>query len=168
MAGEQDEVSDVTANTMNDSIHLIEVKKACEAAKLNKAVGVDDVANELLKNPVVMELLAKLFNLCFEHSMIPDSWRQTIVHPIPKEKGICYEPLKYRGIALQCCICEILCNILNCRIVKNLEDCENIVDCQNGFRKQRSCLHHIFSLLSITNGKINAQKGEIFGAFVDF
>ena len=41
-----------------------------------------------------------------------------------------------------------------------------LVDEQNGFRKERSCIDHIFVLHSVVNNRIN-QKLETFSAFLD-
>ena len=41
-----------------------EVKRSVENSKVKKAVGFDQIANELLKHETVIDLLTKLFNLC--------------------------------------------------------------------------------------------------------
>ena len=43
-----------------------------------------------------------------------------------------------------------------------------LCDEQNGFRKNRLCLHHIFTLNTIVRNKCHARKEGIFAAFVDF
>ena len=61
---------------LNAQITLEEVKKSTEHSKDRKAVGIDNIANELLRNGVITQLLHSLFNICFEMSMIPDQWGQ--------------------------------------------------------------------------------------------
>ena len=58
-----------------------------------------------------------------------------IIHPIPKESVKSTDPLKYRGLALQCCIYKVLSNILNNRVVSHLNACELLSEEQYGFRK---------------------------------
>ena len=138
-----------------------------ERSKTGKAVGVDNIANELLKNDKVMELLHKFFNACLRTLKIPDVWRKAIIHPIPKEPGKVINPLKYRGLALQCCIYKILSGILNDRLTNYLERARVIEDEQNGFRKSRSCSQHVFTLLSAVRNKIR-NGTSVFCCFVDF
>ena len=71
--------------------------------------------------------MQKLFNSRLKHGMTPDAWRKTIIHPIPKDNVKLIDPLQYRGIALQSCICKILSNIVNSRIIE-LVECNDIFD----------------------------------------
>ena len=85
---------------LNKPITYEEVKKSVDKSKEKKAAGVDNITNELLKNNEIIESLLELFDMCYRTGLIPDSWRESIIHPIPKEK-ILNDPLKYRGLALQ-------------------------------------------------------------------
>ena len=98
---------------LNAPIRLEEVKLAVKCGKPNKAVGLDQVSNELLKNEVVIKLLHCLFNMCLQENLVLVMWRSAIIHPIPKESGKVIDPLKYRGLALQLCILKVFSNILN-------------------------------------------------------
>ena len=77
------------------------------------------------------------------------------------------DPLKYRGLALQCCMYTILSSILNARIVKFVEENELIVNEQNGFRSGRSCAHHVFTLINLIRNKCKTKE-NIYATFVDF
>ena len=158
---------DVT-NVCNSPITLQEVQTAVNQAKNNKAAGCDGTANELIKHETVISLLVTLYNLCLQHCIIPDMWRDTIIHPIPKERGRSIDPMKYRGIALQNCISKILSNIINNRVVNILDDGHVLEDTQNGFRRHRSCVHQIFNLVTLVDNKCIKKNGNIFGCFVDF
>ena len=131
---------------LNCEISYAEVKRAVERCKNKKATGADCVTNELLKHECMIMLIHSLFVTCFEYGLIPDVWRHTIINLIPKNDGYVNDPLKYRGLTLQSCIYNILSSVLNERIAKYQESHNTISDCQNGFRKGRSCLHHIFAL----------------------
>ena len=90
-----------------------------------------------------------------------------IIHPIPKESGIIFDPLKYRGLALQCCMYKIMSNVLNTRILNYLEFNDLLEESQNGFRRNRSCMHHLFTLNTLLQNKL--QEGhEMYCCFVDF
>ena len=144
-----------------------EVNMAVQHAKTKKAVGLDMIPNELLKHQNVVKLLHKLITKCWQYEMIPDVWRQAIVHPIPKTSTVSMDPLKYRGLALQSCIYKIFSAVINTRIVNHLE--RNCVLCeeQNGFRKNRSCLHHLHTFNTIIHNRLQ-QKQQTLVCFVDF
>ena len=87
--------------------------------------------------------------------------------PYSKETGRIIDPLKYRRLALQSCIYKVLSTVLNNQITKMLEGKKLLVDEQNGFRKNRSCQHHIFSLMSLIRNRLNYGLDTYCG-FVDF
>ena len=155
-------------NLMNSEITLSEVEFAVKQSKNKKAVGIDGIANELLKNNGVCRLLHSLFNLCFTHNIIPDSWREAIIHPIPKTKELSMEPMDYRGLALQSCIFKVFCSILNKRLITYLESENKLDEEQNGFRKNRNCQQHIFSLITVLKNECLLKKKSVFTAFIDF
>ena len=99
--------------------------------------------------------------------MIPNVWRQAILHPIPKSEKQTIDPLQYRGLALQSCIYKVLSNIINARIVNHFETHGHIADEQNGFHKKRSCIHHIHTLTYLARNLI-AENRELFVCFIDF
>ena len=152
---------------LNKPISLEEVRMAVNASKTGKAVGRDLIANEILKNNNVIELLLVFFRKCFGAGKIPQHWKHSIIHPIPKERGYLNDPLKFRGLSLQSCIYKIFSSIVNSRIVNYLEQSNVINDEQNGFRSEHSCSHHIFVLTSLIR---NACKlgNNFFAAFIDF
>ena len=76
------------------------------------------------------------------------------------------DPLKYRGLALQCCMCKILSSVLNNRLLEHMEN-GHLEEEQNGFRRGRSCQHHVYALTSLIREKLNENK-SIYGLFVDF
>ena len=125
---------------INQDITLNEVKAATRKLKNNKSPGVDYIQNECLKIEGIMKPLTKLFQYCFENSIMPTIWQKAIITPIPKgsDKDP-YTPLNYRGISLLSCVSKVYTSILNNRIMKYCEDSNVLVDEQNGFRQKRSC-----------------------------
>ena len=97
----------------NCEISIEEVQKAVDKSKSKKAVGVDLIPNELLKNKTMVTLMHSFFNMCLENKIIPTMWETSIINPIPKTKQKSNDPLKYRGIALQCCMYKLLSVIMN-------------------------------------------------------
>ena len=60
-----------------------------------------------------------------------------------------FTPLNYRGISLLSCVSKLYSRVINNKLTAYCNICDILVDDQNGFRKDRSCLDHIFSLSSI-------------------
>ena len=120
---------------LNKPITYAEVCKAIHESKKGKAVGIDSVSNELLKHDVVIKLIHCLLNVCLEKGMIPNIWCKAMINPIPKESGYVRDPLKYRGLSLQCCVYKILSSVLNCRVMDYVDSNNVLNDEQNGFRK---------------------------------
>ena len=159
--------SDDSDDELNAEPTYEEVKRAVENAKDKKAPGADAIPNELLKHPNVMHLLLNLFKLCWQSGLVPDQWRESLIHPIPKSSKVSINPLDYRGLVLQSCICKILSSIINARVIRFLDTKGYIEDEQNGFCKHRSCSHHIHTLLSVAKCRI-LNKQDTHACFLDF
>ena len=80
-------------------------------------------------------------------------------------------PLNFKGISLLCTSAKILLlllksSILNKRLVTYLEEKVVLVDEQNGFRADRSCEYHVFSLTNIIRYRLIGNKDK-FTLFID-
>jgi len=152
---------------INHAICINEVKRALDKAKLGKSVGVDNLPNAVLKSENTVRLLYVLFDKIFESSIIPSTWKLSILHPIPKSSLLDPRlPLKYRGISLLSTVYKIFSTILNNRLNHCSEEHNLLADEQNGFRRDRSCLDHVYSLNTILrNRKRNGLS--TFVGFVD-
>ena len=64
-------------------------------------------------------------------------------------------------------VAKIFSTILNNRITNHLDDNGLLCNDQNGFRKLRSCLDHIYTLTSIVRNR-KLQKLPTYICFVDF
>ena len=166
---EQEMTSDeyIMNSELNENISYDEVEKVIGGLKNKKSFGFDGIPNEALKQPDVVKLLYNLFNKCFHLHIMPSIWLKAIITPIPKSSTKDpHIPMHYRGISLLSCICKAYSCIINNRIVKYFELLELFADEQNGFRKQRSCLDHIFSLSSIIRNR-SSQNLSTFCCFID-
>ncbi|KAL5010092.1 hypothetical protein ScPMuIL_012397 [Solemya velum] len=95
-------------NTLNESISLEEVLKVIINAKSGKAPGVDEIPVEVYKNVSVITTLGKLFNTCFQSGLVPSSWGNSIICPIPKSAmGDKRGPLQYRETVS---VAKVFCN----------------------------------------------------------
>ncbi len=153
---------------INRNFTITEITKVVSKLKNKKAVGFDRIPNELLKNKNMITVLRDFFQICFDSSLVPDIWRQAMIKPIPKDRTKDQRiPLNYRGISLLSTISKLYTSVLNKRILNYEENANNFVDEQNGFRSDRNCADHIFSLTSIIRNRKN-NGDSTYCVFVDY
>ena len=152
---------------LNCPITIQEVKSCIYKAKLKGAVGLDNILASVLSNERCIRMLHTIISYCFNNGVVPSEWSAGLIKPIPKSdsKDPRY-PLSYRGITLISIPCKIYADILNVRLNKWINEYGLVADEQNGFRKNRSCIEHIYALYSIIN-KRKMQKRSTFVCFVD-
>ena len=76
-------------------------------------------------------------------------------------------PLNYRGMSLISTVYKLYSTILNERLMLYLEKEGLLVEEQNGFRKSRSCLDHIFVSSTIITNRIS-ENTLTYSCFIDF
>ena len=87
-----------------------------------------------------------------------------IIHPILKRGK---SPLFPPSYSLMSCVCKVFSSILNNRLVLYAETNDIFAEEQNGFRKLRPCVDHIFDLTIILRNR--KQQGlSTFSASIDF
>ena len=103
---------------LNMPISLSEVEKVVNYAKNGKSTGYDKIPREVLKFPIIIDVLHAMFNLCFDTGLLPSIWRKAMITPIPKDaskdKRI---PLNYRGISLLSVVSKLYSSVLNNRLL---------------------------------------------------
>ena len=156
-----------TNDCLNSDIKKEEVCTALKLAKSGKSVGIDNIPNEILKCTHIEDVLHVLFNKCFHYGMVPSIWSQTLISPIAKPGKDPRIPTNCRGISLVSTISKIFSNILNLRLVDFIESNNILCEEQNGFRKMRSCVEHIYTLSTIIKMKKRSNK-SVFACFIDF
>ena len=145
--GNIDNTDDIQADNcegLNQWIMLDEVQQAIDQSKTGKATGIDNIPNEILKNPELLNPLHKLYQCCFENGVVPDCWYKSVIQPIYKKGKDPLNPLSYRGISLMSTVAKVFSCILNTRIKNHLNNNGLLCNEQNSFQKLRSCLDHIY------------------------
>ena len=104
---------------LNEGTMVHKVEQPAEKLKLWKAVGPNEIPNEVLKVPGVWDILCKLFNVCFEKSLITAIWKFVIIKPI-LNWGLYdkYCPVNYCCISLVSCTAKLYTTVLNRRLVR--------------------------------------------------
>ena len=69
---------------INNAIEFAEVDKIIGRAKRNKAMGIEKIPYEVLKNYDVKLVVYKLLETLFEHSLAPSRWLKANIIPVPK------------------------------------------------------------------------------------
>ena len=152
---------------INDAISQHEVRKVILNAKSRKAVGLDNIPYEVLKNENSVSILTALFNKVFDLGITPSIWKHTIIKPIPKSNMSDPRiPLQYRAISLISTVGKLYSSVINSRLQLFAETNNLYVDEQNGFRKGRSCIDHVHSLSTVIR-KRKRKSLSTFVAFVD-
>ena len=128
----------------NKDFTIKELRKALKKCH-DTAVGCDDIHYQFLKHLPFRSLdsLLRIFNQIWHTGILPDSWKEAIVIPVPKPGKDSTNPANYRPIALTSCICKTMERMVNDRLVWFLEKNKLIATVQSGFRKQRSTLDHL-------------------------
>ena len=126
--------------------------------KLGKATGFGEIPAEVLRNGTCIDLLFKIVSYCFDKGVVPNHCFKGIINPILKGNTNPIEPLDYRPITLLSIPCKIYAHILNTRLMKWVEEKKILCEEQNGFRSQRSCLDHVYTLYSVLNNRKLSKK----------
>ena len=164
----QEDRNEVENSELNKQFTVNEVEYLINKSKNNKAPGMDGLVYDVLKNEPSIDLLTRLLNLCFENRIVPATWLQALIYPIPKSlQNDPRVPLNYRGISLLPVISKLYTATLNKRLNIFTENNDTIVNEQNGFRPGRSCLDHIFVLQNTLRIR-NQPNSETYCAFIDF
>ncbi|KAM3602017.1 uncharacterized protein V6R79_022977 [Siganus canaliculatus] len=136
-----------TLNITSGEISETEVARAIKSLKNNKALGLDEVAAELLKHgqdAVVVSLT--YFYLIWHAEEVPVDWKRGVIVTLPK-KGNLADCNNGRGITLLSIPGKVFCSVLLHRLTDKVD---NILrEEQAGFRKGRSCSEQIFTLRNI-------------------
>ncbi|XP_075170471.1 uncharacterized protein LOC142242833 [Haematobia irritans] len=155
-------------NDLDKEIDILDVTRAVNKAKLNKAAGEDRIPYEYYKN-APNELLQEIANTCnilFEKGELDMLFIKTIIYPILK-KGDKTQPSNYRGISFMNCLPKIMMGIVADRLSNWTEKHNKLNEYQAGFRKNYSTADNIFNLSSIIHLNWYRNK-KTYAFFVDF
>ena len=158
-----------TNTKLNEEISISELNQAVKELKNNKAAGIDNITNEMIKCslPYILENLRELYNFILLKGEFPNNWNCAILTPIFKS-GQINDPNNYRGIAVSNCLSKILMKILAKRINTHMSDNKLWTKNQNGFKQKSRTEDNLFILKTLiyeTNVKNNKP---LYTCFVDF
>ena len=122
-----------------------ETKKHIDEADVNKATGIDNIPAKILKwvINIIVPILTKLFNICIEKGVYPDSLKLARVMPIFKG-GNQNETTSYRPISILTQINRVFEKLLRDRLFDFLG--KKIYKKQFGFQPKHSTEQPILDL----------------------
>ena len=144
-----------------------EIKKAVSLLQNCKAVGLDRIPNEFLKNAGAkfFQLLTVLYNKVKESGIFPIGWnagRVCLVH----KRGEREKLGNYRPLTVIVSMSGLYSRLLNERLVCVVEQHHLLGEVQNGFRKGRRGADNTFILDTIL-WKAKSKKQKVHLGFVD-
>ena len=157
--------TELDRSNLNKEFSYEEVSNAINKTKTGKSYL--DIPNEVMKNENAKTLLHRFLDLCFKTGLSPIEWNLSNLKPIPKTDKDRRDPLQNRCISIMCCVAKVYSSILTKRLQDYLEQYELLVEEQNGFRSKRSCIDHLFTLVTVLRNR-KEQGKDTFLAFVDY
>ncbi|BES98510.1 Reverse transcriptase (RNA-dependent DNA polymerase) [Nesidiocoris tenuis] len=150
-------------------ITLEELDKVLRNLKIGKAAGRDMIAYEFLKclPDWWKSYIVELFNSILQSSTIPTEWAE-IKTILLFKKGDERDLNNYRGISLINTTLKIFTQILLNRLELFSSQNNLIPENQAGFRKNRGCIDHIFTLHSLISINTRLKGRKLFAGFIDF
>lgn len=112
-----------------------EVETLLRALDTKKSAGYDGINTRVLKEAAAQlaPSLCQLFNLSFQHSILPQDWKDATISPLFK-KGDPHLCNNYRPISLLSVVSKVCERIVHSRLYKHLE--RYLPPHQSGFRRE--------------------------------
>ena len=150
-------------------IDKAEIKKAVNKLKNGKAVGLDNISNEMIKYSInySLPLIHKIMNDIYSNSYYPNMWAEVFILNIHKS-GSQTDPFNYRGISIGSALGKLLSIILNNRLIHFIMKKKLLSMTQIGFLKDSCTADHVYTLKTIIDKFIKSNKKPLYVCFVDF
>lgn len=99
----------------NGNFTIEELDTGLAALTCDKAAGVDEIVNEILRRPELSDCLLDILNMCYTSKTVPNEWHISLLVPVFK-KGNPSMCTNYRGIALMSTCAKLYNRLLLGRI----------------------------------------------------
>jgi hypothetical protein len=125
------------------------------------APGPDNLTPEVVERSIeaAPEYYKQVFNNLLKQNEFPENWKRTALVLIDKPKKSPEEKTKYRPICLISALGKLYENLINKRLMEDIEQCGGLGQKQFGFRKNRSTVDAIEEVLNTVRGT-NGEKPE--------
>ena len=68
-------------------ISVEEVQWALQIVEIDAAPGQDDIGVEMMMADCLLDVWVTLFQVCWEYSIVPSIWKESVVVPVPKKQA---------------------------------------------------------------------------------
>ena len=165
--GQSQEEAPGVGTSLSKQFTVEEVQEVIKTLKNEKAMGVDNLPAEVLKNasPLFVKMLTRLFNGILEKSKVPDVWKTGRVVMVHKA-GSKLELGNYRPLTVICTMSALFSKVLTVRLTDVVEEMGVLGEIQQGFRKGRCGADNNFVLHTILQ-QCSAKRRRPHMAFID-
>ena len=139
-----EEYMEIAKSQCHDVIRVKETEDILKNLKNNKAPGLDEITNEILKKGGndIAESLTAMFNKILNKNKWPGEWKKVKIKSIYKNKGSKEDLNNQRGIFLTSIVQKVFERIILNRQYQKIDN--SMSEFQNGARKQRSSSEHLY------------------------
>lgn len=140
-------------------VSIEELQLAASKLKDKKAPGPDGIPNMVVKELIKCcpNYLVDLFNSCFRCGTFPDIWKRQKLVLLPKGNKPPEDPSSYRPICLIDTCGKLLESIICARLCSSVEAANGLSEYQYGFRKSRSTIDAIKTVVDLAERAIRAK-----------
>ena len=153
--------------TLSSPFSLSELLSAIEKSR-DSSPGPDLIPYSFFKHfpkPLLLKILQN-YNNILKSGSVPESWKYQTVIPIPKPGKDLSLGSSFRPIALSCCFLKIFERMIKSRLEWFIENNDKLPSWQFGFRKGRSCIDNLSTL--VTDVQLaKSNKRETIACFLD-
>lgn len=148
-----------SSDDYNRDISCEEIKYALQLTR-NSSPGEDEISYTLLKSlqQTNLDELQLIFNQSFKTGIIPKSWKEGMMIPIPKPGKPKTLLSSYRPIALLSCIGKTMERIVKSRLEYIVEKDKLLIDSQCGFRRGQSTIDVLLRLENCIRKALSNQE----------
>ena len=148
-------------------ISPMEISSVIRKLSDGKAMGLDNVSNEMLKvaGHTCLPFLTALFNKIYATSSFPAPWKKAYITTLYK-KGAKNDPANYRPFSITSCFGKIFTSVLNVRLMSFMVDKNIAHPFQGAFTKGKRGTDHIL----VANTLIDQARhtgNPLYAAFID-
>ena len=152
---------------MEAPISPMEISSVIRKLSDGKAMGLDNVSNEMLKvaGHTCLPFLTALFTKIYATSSFPAPWKKAYITTLYK-KGAKNDPANYRPISITNCFGKVFTSVLNVRLMSFMVDKNIAHPFQGAFTKGKRCTDHIL----VANTLIDQARhtgNPLYAAFID-
>ena len=152
---------------MEAPISPMEISSVIRKLSDGKAMGLDNVSNEMLKvaGHTCLPFLTALFNKIYATSSFPAPWKKAYITTLYK-KGAKNDPANYRPISITSCFGKVFTSVLNVRLMSFMVDKNIAHPFQGAFTKGKRGTDHIL----VANTLIDQARhmgNPLYAAFID-